>query len=263
MFGRKKKSHSASDDPTELVAKGAFLEAAAIYRERARTDRERAAAWHKRAAETLAAAGRVADAVREYLAAAACYEKQDRALHALAIYKAALRLDPSNPAVTARLDEIATSEEERKLGAEGAAMTIRTRLKRYAPLFSEFSREELTSVVGVMETHRVAQGDVVFRQGEPGDSLFIVAEGQVALMVSGSPRSGGETIEIDRVGEGGCFGEISPMTHAPRNFTAIATRPGELLELQRDYLEAVAIAHPRVWDVLAHFQKSRRVPVGL
>lgn len=263
MFGRKKNRANESMDPTALIARGDYDAAAAIYRERARNDRDRAAAWHKRAGETLALAGRVAEGIGEYLAAAACFEKEDRMLQAIALYKAALRLDPKHPAVNAKLAEIAQSEEERKQGAEAASMTIRTRLKRYAPLFSEFSRDELTGIVPVMEVHHVAAGAVVFQQGDAGDSLFIVAQGEIALTVGGSERAGSERVEIDRVTDGGCFGEVSALTRAPRNFTAIATRPSELLELQRDYLEAVAIAHPRVWDVLEHFQKSRRIPVGV
>jgi hypothetical protein len=45
--------------------------------------------------------------------------------------------------------------------------------------------------------------------------------------------------------------------------TETTAAPTELLELSRDYLEAVAIAHPRVWQVLEAFQKSRLIPAGV
>ncbi len=88
----------------------------------------------------------------------------------------------------------------------------------------------------------------------------IGAEGEVALTVQGN---GGEPVEVERIAEGGFFGEVSALSRAPRNVTAVTTRPSELLELTRDYLEAVSIVHPRVWEVLEEFQKRRQVPVGV
>ena len=139
-------------------------------------------------------------------------------------------------------------------------MTIRTRLRRYAPLFSEFDQEELTQILGVTELHQLPLGSVVFRQGDPGDSIFVVVEGQVTLTVDGVD---GSPIEIETITDGGCFGEVSALARVPRNVTATTAAPTELLELSRDYLEAVAIAHPRIWQVLEAFQKGRLIPAGV
>ncbi|MDQ7086933.1 MAG: cyclic nucleotide-binding domain-containing protein [Acidobacteriota bacterium] len=138
-------------------------------------------------------------------------------------------------------------------------MTLRTRLQRYAPLFSEMDRETLCAVVEVMACHRLEAGEVIFRQGDAGDSLFIITSGEVALTVEGADK---EPIELQRLSDGACFGEVSALSRLPRNVSAIATTPTEVLELSRDYLEAVSIAHPQVWTILERFQQRRLVPVG-
>ena len=226
-----------------------------------------AARWKRKIAETLVLGERIPEAVKAYLEAARCMEREERPLQAIALYKAALRLRPGHPEATARLQDYAPSPDELRQAREAggaasdqSAMTLRTRLRKFAPLFSEFDQDTLTAVVEVMRTVPLESGAEIFHQGAEGDSLFVVADGEVALTVEGAD---GEPVEIDRIQAGGCFGEVSALRRVPRNVTAIATRPTELLELSRDYLEAVAIAHPQVWKVLEDFQQRRLVPVGV
>jgi tetratricopeptide (TPR) repeat protein len=252
------------EDPEEALRRGDHDAAVAAYRRAAERAPDQAARWTRKMAETLALADRIPEAIQAYLQAARHHERDEHPLLAIALYKAALRLSPGHPEATARLEEYAPTPDERRDTVEAdddpAAMTLRTRLRKYAPLFSEFDRETLTAVVGVMRTARLESGTEIFRQGESGHSLFVVADGEVALTVAGAD---GEPVEIDRIGAGSCFGEVSALRRVPRNVTAIATRPTELLELSRDYLEAVAIAHPHVWKVLEDFQQRRLVPVGV
>jgi CRP/FNR family cyclic AMP-dependent transcriptional regulator len=59
-----------------------------------------------------------------------------------------------------------------------------------------------------------AAGDVIFSEGEEGDSMFAVLEGQVEI------RKGARTLEV--VGTGGVFGEMALIDHQPRSAAAIA-----------------------------------------
>ncbi|HSY47641.1 MAG TPA: cyclic nucleotide-binding domain-containing protein [Thermoanaerobaculia bacterium] len=58
-------------------------------------------------------------------------------------------------------------------------------------------------------------GETVFTEGDPGDCMFAVIEGEVAIQKNG--------IILERVGVGGVFGEMSLIDHAPRSATAVAT----------------------------------------
>jgi CRP-like cAMP-binding protein len=77
----------------------------------------------------------------------------------------------------------------------------------------EFAPEE--------ETRAFAQGDVIFKDGDPGDSMFGVQEGAVDLVVAGTV--------VETVGPGGIFGEMAIIEHAPRTATAIASKPSKIV----------------------------------
>ena len=74
-----------------------------------------------------------------------------------------------------------------------------------------------------------AQGDVVFKAGDPGDVMYAVKEGQVSL------RSG-ET-EVETVGPGGVFGEMALIDNEPRSATAVATSDCQLVAIDRTRFE--------------------------
>ena len=57
-------------------------------------------------------------------------------------------------------------------------------------------------------------GDTVFREGDPGDLMYIVREGSVELRVNGQL--------VETLGPGGVLGEMALIEHAPRTATATA-----------------------------------------
>jgi CRP/FNR family transcriptional regulator, cyclic AMP receptor protein len=70
---------------------------------------------------------------------------------------------------------------------------------------------------------RYAQGEVIFREGEPGNLMYAVVEGEVEI------RAGERFIE--RTGAGGVVGELALIDHAPRSATAIAATPCVLVPI--------------------------------
>jgi CRP/FNR family cyclic AMP-dependent transcriptional regulator len=79
-------------------------------------------------------------------------------------------------------------------------------------------------------------GDVVFREGDPGDVMYAVIEGAVDIV------HGGTTIES--VEPGGVFGELSLVDHSPRGATVVATAPSRLARVdERDFMFLVQ-EHP-------------------
>jgi CRP-like cAMP-binding protein len=64
-------------------------------------------------------------------------------------------------------------------------------------------------------------GDVIFEQGAPGDRMYIVREGSVAL-------KNGETL-MDTVGVPGMFGEMALIDNEPRALTAVAATDAQLV----------------------------------
>lgn len=255
IFGKK----SGAKDPNAALKRGDLDAALTAYREQLRKEPLKAATLNKRIAETAIQAGRTQEAVEAYLAAAVALQQDHRKDQALALCKTAMRYDPHNAQLIAKLAELAI-EPVKNSSAGAPKMTMRSKLRAYVPLFSEFSAEEFSAIVDCMRLHRLDANHTVFQQGDVGESLYIISQGAVTLTVAGH---NGDSVELERLKDGAVFGEVSALDRSPRNMTATTAKPSELLELGRDYLEALSIEHPHIWEVLESFQKTRRMPVGV
>ena len=91
-------------------------------------------------------------------------------------------------------------------------------LLRGISLFAPLPMATLETLALRMEPVPVRDGELVIRQGEPGDRFFVVGEGEVEL----SKRDGWRTV----LGPGGFFGEIALLRDTPRNGERAGRRPG-------------------------------------
>jgi MFS family permease len=91
----------------------------------------------------------------------------------------------------------------------------------------------IEQLAAAAEQHQYADGDVVTREGEPGDRFFVVTTGSAKVSVAGEPRP--------TLGPGEGFGEIALLHDIPRTATVTAAGPLEVLALVRDrFLTAVS-----------------------
>jgi CRP/FNR family cyclic AMP-dependent transcriptional regulator len=74
-----------------------------------------------------------------------------------------------------------------------------------------------------MTTRSFVAGDIIFREGEAADELFVVKEGQVEI------RRNGRVLE--NLGENDLFGEMALIDGAPRSASAVACRAVELVPI--------------------------------
>ena len=103
------------------------------------------------------------------------------------------------------------------------------------PLFAEFSDEDLTAIASLMQSRRYAKHAVLVYEGDPGDALFIVINGNVA--VTRVSNDGKETI-LSILKEGDFFGEMGVLDASPRSATIKALRDAEVAILARkDFLD--------------------------
>jgi CRP-like cAMP-binding protein len=98
-------------------------------------------------------------------------------------------------------------------------------------------------------------GQPVVRQGEQGDTFYLVARGEVAVRVL---TDAGEK-EMARLGRGAYFGEMSLLTGEPRTATVLATAEAALLAVDRDAFERVFAQDPNVGQELATVIARRRL----
>jgi uncharacterized membrane protein len=109
------------------------------------------------------------------------------------------------------------------------------------PVFSLFDEQERFTLGELLESQSYSSGTVIYETGEPGDCLYIVRSGRVAVSVE---ESTGETLLLDEHTAGGVFGEMSLLDGGPRTHTAVATEPTEVLLLDRQGLQDLISSHP-------------------
>ncbi len=99
-------------------------------------------------------------------------------------------------------------------------------------LFADLTRREIRVVDGFMHERNYLQGEVVFDEGEQGEALYLVLEGQVLIC-----RQGQLDQPIANLGAGQFFGELALLDDAPRSAQARASDDCTLLVLFRgDFL---------------------------
>jgi CRP-like cAMP-binding protein len=125
---------------------------------------------------------------------------------------------------------------------------------RASPLFEGFDEDELVALIAGLRLLTFAPGDVIVTEGEPGQSVFLLASGAVKVFVRASD---GHDFAIGRLDEGAFFGEMSTLSGHPRSATVTAATHCDLLELDRASLDRIADSHPRVREVLEEFSRRR------
>jgi len=114
-------------------------------------------------------------------------------------------------------------------------------------LFEHVSAEDRARLAEFIDLRELAGGDTLFRVGEPGESLYIVREGEVELFIR---DTAGQKIALTVAGPNEVFGELALLDRGPRTATALALTDTQLLELDRD-------------DLLLLFQKSPNAALRL
>jgi hypothetical protein len=121
-------------------------------------------------------------------------------------------------------------------------------------LFNGLDREQLEEVIGGLRLTSVKPGEIIVAEGEPGGSLFLIASGRVRVYAR-SP-SGRQKL-VRTMGQGDFFGEISLLTGSRRTATITAATACEVLELDRETVDAIARRKPEVRDLISAFCRRR------
>ena len=112
-----------------------------------------------------------------------------------------------------------------------------------APLFADMESEETRALFESMVPVELTRGDVLFREGEPGDRLYVIAQGKIKL---GRRSSDGRENLLSILGPGEMFGELSLFDPGPRTATASSVSDALVYELRHEALVQWIGAHPNV-----------------
>lgn len=109
--------------------------------------------------------------------------------------------------------------------------------------------EQRRGLLGLARRRRFSRGDFIFHEGDPGDTLHLLAKGRVAIRVT-TPLGDSATLLI--LGPGAYFGELALVSPAPRNATAVALDAVETLCIHRDQFDELRSLDPGIDRFLLH-----------
>jgi CRP-like cAMP-binding protein len=119
-------------------------------------------------------------------------------------------------------------------------------------LFKGLGQTHMERIAAITEEMELKKNEVLFREGEAGDQLFAILEGQIRISRQ-IPGVGEEALAI--LGPGDYFGEMAIFDDAPRSGDALAHESCRLLTLSKPALQDLmftdfAFAHEVLWNLV-------------
>jgi signal transduction histidine kinase len=124
---------------------------------------------------------------------------------------------------------------------------------RKSPLFQGLSDEELQQLMDMAEPVSLRAGDILIRQGEPGDAAYVVIHGDFEVQ----KQSGQSLIKIDVRNPGDVVGEMALLSRAPRNATLIAKADSEVLRIPKEAFEKLLSSSTTAAMAVLHWVMAR------
>lgn len=115
-------------------------------------------------------------------------------------------------------------------------------------LFGRMDRAMRAEIADALEPIILLKGERLFRQGDPGDSLYVIDRGLLEVQL---PQADGPPRVLDRLEPGATVGEMSLLTGQPRTADIVAVVDSRLVKLSREGFEQLAAAHPAIFEGLA------------
>jgi cAMP-dependent protein kinase regulator len=196
-------------------------------------------------AELLERLGQTKEAVQMYRKVAEVYALDGFLLQAISINKMILRVDPSSQDVNHRLAQL-YAEKSREMKP--------LRPFPHIPLFSELDEQELQSLLFHIQSQTFPEGSLICREGEGGDSLFVISRGEVSIT---KQMPEGREVRVRNLRDGDFFGEFGFFIDRKRHATVRAVTECEILEISRNALNRMIEIHPRLNEVLQNLFKER------
>lgn len=208
-------------------------------------------------------------AIRDYIEIATQYADQGFVVQAIAINKIILRLDPSHTEVKEKLQSLSsergedwatsTAASSQSINASNTALDLTSsdKLKlgfTRTPLLSGLSGDELNGFIDSLKLREFSAGDVIFKEGDAGEYLYLIGMGSVRLQTTlpnGKVRIYSHFLESD------FFGEHAFMSHLKHSSSAIAETDTSLLMIERAQFDEWVVKFPQIKNTVEDFYRKR------
>jgi CRP/FNR family transcriptional regulator, cyclic AMP receptor protein len=120
-------------------------------------------------------------------------------------------------------------------------------LLRTVSVFGQLTPAQLAALATGLNVQTFGRGQTIFHQGDPGDTLYLVARGQARVY---HPSATGRELSVAIFRAGDFFGELALLDDQPRSASAEAMLPTIALTLERSAFQQIIHDHPAIAQAL-------------
>ncbi len=142
-----------------------------------------------------------------------------------------------------RLTQRSLSQEQDMKTEPTIALTDKILYLRKIEIFSDLSINELAAIASVTEEVVYEELETVFHEGEKGDTLFLIVEGDVSVL---KDLKGDNPFELDRIGAGDYFGEMALFGDDRRSATIQVRESARFLTLEKQEFQEIVREFPQI-----------------
>ena len=124
---------------------------------------------------------------------------------------------------------------------------------RKSPLFQDLSDDELNQLMDMAEPVSLRAGDILIRQGAPGDCAYVILKGEFEIQ----KQTGQSLIKIDVRNPGDVVGEMALLSRAPRSATIIAKSDSQALRIPQEAFEKLLSSSSTAAMAVLHWVMAR------
>jgi CRP-like cAMP-binding protein len=121
------------------------------------------------------------------------------------------------------------------------------------PIFAGIDPKRLRLLAFMSESRTYRAGELLFDQGDEGDSAFVVIDGAASVLIN----IGGEKREVAEIGSRQVFGEMAVLCDIPRTAAIAAKTDLEVLRIERDAFLKLLNEFPEVSLKIVRFLAER------
>lgn len=146
------------------------------------------------------------------------------------------------------LGRVGDDAERKEQSMAGDEITIPEKILhlRGIQIFEGLSVGELAAIASVTEEIVFPPGETVIREGEPGDTMYLVIKGEVSVLKGQQGDGGTKEIELDRIRAGDYFGEMALVEDVVRSATVRTSQESTLLVLDKQEFAEIVKEYPQI-----------------
>ena len=133
---------------------------------------------------------------------------------------------------------------------------VLARILAITPVFEKIPHETRVPLAQQFNLESFKDGEHIIKEGDVESTFYLIRSGQVKVITT-DKKDKSKSIELDTLGEGSFFGEVSMLTKMPRTATVSALGDVEVMSLTGEKFSEIAKEHPTVKQVVESYLKQR------